>query len=196
MTLYLKIQIKNITKPPVWRKIAIPNNFSFHKLHCSIQAVFGWGDYHLYQFSPSGWGSHPIIQAPGAYSGDNYDLDATETLLSKLVTKKGQKFSYIYDFGDDWDHTIVVEKITDEKSKQVVVIDGKGTCPPEDCGGPWGYENLKQILADKNHPKYEKIANRVLVYLDDDGTWNANRFDKEEAQINVNDAILDDFEED
>lgn len=183
MTLHLKIQIKGITKPPVWRKLAVPSTISFDVLHQAIQRSFGWSGYHLYQFSPSGWGSHPVLEAPNEYSEGEYDLDATKTPLSKLLTKEGQKFSYIYDFGDDWDHSIVVEKITNEKHKQVVVIGGKGTCPPEDCGGRWGYENLKQILANKNHPEYEEMAE--WLELDDDEVWDADAFDKEEAQAYV-----------
>ena len=89
---------------------------------------------------------------------------------------EGQTFSYSYDFGDNWQHKIVVEKILDENEvdkKIPVCIDGERACPPEDCGGVWGYEELLQIRKDKNHPDYEE---RITEWLGED-------FDPEEFNV-------------
>ena len=95
--------------------------------------------------------------------------DAEALRYSDIFEKKGQTFTYIYDFGDDWIHIITLEKIdkTDTSTKPKL-IDGKGACPPEDCGGPWGYENIKVVLEDKKHPEYHDIKEWLFGYDEDD----------------------------
>jgi hypothetical protein len=185
MNLQLKIQLKHISKPPVWRKVEVPQNITFAELHLVIQASFGWGNYHLYQFSPSGWGSHPCIEEPHEESDG---LDASEILVGSYLTAIGQKFVYIYDFGGSWEHLITVEKIVEAQSEtKVTVLGGKGTCPPEDCGGLWGYENLKVVLADKKHPEHKEMKEWLGMGARD--VWDDNYFDKDYAQEMVNSII-------
>jgi hypothetical protein len=186
MALQFKIQLKNVTKPPVWRQVIVPEKFTFHDLHQLIQLVFGWEDYHLYQFSPKGYGSHPIIAFPSKEDWDQPDMNAGKTKLSKVFISAKQTFTYIYDFGDDWIHQIVLEKILNDEIKQPVCLAGKGTCPPEDCGGPWGYENLKLILADPAHEEY--LETKEWMGLEADEEWDANYFDV--AEVN---EMLKDF---
>ena len=97
------------------------------------------------------------------------------------MKKKGQTFTYIYDFGDDWIHIITLEKIdkTDPSTKPKL-IDGKGACPPEDCGGPWGYENLKLVLEDKNHEDYQDIKEWLFGYDEYDEDEDDEMFEEEE----------------
>ncbi|MCK9269425.1 MAG: plasmid pRiA4b ORF-3 family protein [Bacteroidales bacterium] len=184
-TFQFKVQLKNISKPPVWRRIAVPSYFTFGQLHSVICAVFGWSGAHLYSFSPSGYGSSPEITLSDEWdlfadmeSGDS--LDATETRLSEFFDKEGQHMIYIYDFGDDWTHVVTLEKIIPEVSRQAVCLAGKGACPPEDCGGPWAYQDLKKVLADKNHPNYQEMAE--WIGLNEDEQWDANEFDLEDVQ--------------
>lgn len=94
--------------------------------------------------------------------------------------KEKQKYTYIYDFGDDWMHKITLEKITEEVHKNADCIDGEGACPPEDCGGPWGYAELKEKLSDAKHSEYTEI--REWMGLDEDETWDATAFDLATAQ--------------
>jgi hypothetical protein len=185
MSLQFKIQLKNVTKPPVWRQVVVPEKFTFHDLHQLIQLVFGWEDFHLYQFSPKGYGSHPIIAIPSKEDWDQPDMNATKTKLNKVFISVKQTFTYIYDFGDDWIHQIVLEKILTDEIKQPVCLAGKGTCPPEDCGGPWGYENLKLILADPAHEEYLEMKEWLGL---EDEEWDANYFDV--ADVN---EMLKDF---
>lgn len=191
VTFQFKIQIKNITKPPVWRRITVPSYFCFGQLASVISIAFGWSGSHLYSFTPDGYGTSPEIT-----SSDEWDLfadtksddglEATETRLSEFFDKAGQHMIYIYDFGDDWTHVVTLEKIIPEVSRKAACLAGKGACPPEDCGGAWGYEELKEILADKKHPEHDEMAE--WLGLDDDEQWDAKEFDLEDVQ-----DVLEDY---
>lgn len=178
MAFQLKIQLKNVTKPPVWRQVIVPEQFTFDKLHRLIQLVFGWEDYHLYQFSPKGYGSHPTIAIPSPEDWEQSDMNSLKTKINKIFTDEKQSFNYIYDFGDDWVHQITVEKIMPDEIKKPVCLTGKGACPPEDCGGPWGYENLKIMLADPKHEEHQEM--KEWLGMEEDESWDANYFDLDE----------------
>lgn len=186
MTYQFKIQIKGITKPPVWRKVAVPADFTFHQLHNVIQIAFGWKDYHLYAFQDKMYQSSIRIALP---SENDWDfgvetLDASKFKLSGLFSGNIRKFLYIYDFGDDWIHEITLEAVTDEKRSDAFCISGKGACPPEDCGGCYGYENIKRIF--QTSPRGEEAAGyRQWLGLDKGKTWDANAFDLEEVNENL-----------
>ena len=195
LTFQFKIQIKNISKPPVWRRVTVPSYFTFEQLHYIIRVVFGWSGAHLYSFSPRGYGSSPEITSRNdwdVFSDTKSDgsLDAAETQLSAFFDKEGQKMVYIYDFGDDWTHVVTLEKIIPEITLVATCLAGKGACPPEDYGGAWGYEELKGILADKNHSEYAEMAE--WLGLNDSEQWDANDFDLEETQDFLS-SILPDY---
>jgi len=173
--LQFKIQIKDIKKPPVWRRVVVPETFTFHRFHEVIQAAFGWENYHLYQFSSQGWGSEERITLP---SDDDWEpvIDSTKEKLKDILKKEGQTYTYIYDFGDSWMHKITLEKITDEKSLKASCIAGKGACPPEDCGGIWGYEGIKELF--ETEPESDETNEfREWLGLEDDENWDPNLFD-------------------
>jgi len=158
MAFLFKIQIQGITKPPVWRKVLVPENFTFHKFHKVIQRAFGWTDAHPYEFSPSGWGSSPTIGSQyEKYFGDGAELDSSEVKLSTIFKNKNQKFVYIYDFGDEWIHKITLEDITREKPEKASCVDGKGICPPEDCGGVMDYPDFLKIVCDPGHSRHKDM---------------------------------------
>ena len=178
MALQFKIQIKNIIEPPVWRKLVVPEQFTFLRMHKVIQAAFGWDDYHLFQFSPKGYASHPLIGIPDSeFAADT--LEAKKIKLSEIFRMPKQKFTYIYDFGDDWVHQITLEKITDEKLLRAKCLAGKGACPPEDCGGPWGYAELKITLADPKHPEHAET--KEWLGLTKKQKWDAEAFDPDKT---------------
>lgn len=187
MAYQFKIQLKNVTKPPVWRRVVVSEKITFHDLHVVIQIVFGWNNYHLYQFCPSGYGSYPIIRIPSEEDWEEPDMNAAKTKLSKIFNHEKQTFTYIYDFGDDWIHRIVLEKIQAEPIKKPVCLTGKGACPPEDCGGVWGYEDMKAILADPKHEEYEEMKEWLGIEKDEE--WDPEEFDIEEIN-----EVLQDFE--
>jgi hypothetical protein len=190
-TFQFKIQIQGITKPPVWRRLTVPSNYSFYDFHFIIQAVFGWTNSHLFEFSERGFGSEVVITEihDDPDSGDNEQIEAREVKLSEVFKEENQKFVYIYDFGDSWEHTIILEKILPEMIISPILITGKGKCPPEDCGGIWGYEEFKAIMADRKHPGHDEYAE--WIGLEEGEEWNPKEFDPEEAQYSLNQLFLD-----
>lgn len=177
MALQFRIQLKNVQKPPVWRQVIVPESFTFEQLHLVIQEAFGWANYHLYQFSPLGYGSNPIIAILSDEDWDKPDKDASKTKLSSIFKTEKMKYTYIYDFGDDWTHSILLEKKLPEKVIKVTCLAGKGACPPEDCGGPWGYEQMKEIVKDPKHQEYNEM--REWLGLEEEDDFNATEFDLE-----------------
>jgi hypothetical protein len=137
--LQLKITLKGISKPPVWRRVQVRADTTFATLHQIIQAAFGWTDTHLHSFEYDG----EQIGVPDP-EFDNDCADEAETTLDKVLLGPKDRVRYTYDFGDNWEHDIVLEKVTEpDKDGRPVLLTGKGACPPEDCGGPWGYAELK-----------------------------------------------------
>lgn len=182
MTIQFKIQIRDIKKPPVWRRIVIPGNFTFHDLHNTIQSAFGWWDEHLYQFQrypfDGGWCLKDIDE-----DDDNWGErpeDARETDVATFIQHMGlEKFVYVYDFGDSWVHDITVEQIDhDADLDHPVCLAGKGACPPEDCGGPWGYEELKEEMNKDEINEFDlEEVNEELESITAGSGWSGNTID-------------------
>jgi hypothetical protein len=197
VTFQFKVQLNNIKNPPVWRGIKVPAGFTFYDLHETIQLTFGWTNSHLFQFSPLGVGSSLVITDTQYHDDDDDDddeqgrrLDADSVLLSEIFKTEKQHFSYIYDFGDSWEHKITLEKIIEEPSYFPECTAGKGKCPPENCGGIWGFENFKKIMADKKHPEYKETAKWLGLKRNE--TWNPDEFDL----VEINRIISEEFGED
>jgi hypothetical protein len=187
MTFQFKIQIKNITRPPVWRRILIADSVTFEHFHQVIQTAFGWEDYHLFEFSAKGFGSSEVIGTIDEEFDDLFEgttkLDASQTKLSEIFESAGQKYTYIYDFGDDWAHQIMLEDILSDTLLRPELLAGKGACPPEDCGGVWGYAELKEILSDRKHPEYKEMKQWLGLKPKQD--WDPNYFDLKLHQMAV-----------
>ncbi len=180
MQFHLRIQIKDIKSPPVWRELLVPATFSFDKLHTVIQAAFGWQDYHLYLFSKEGFVSSPWIKIPDEGDGDD-DVrvyNARRTKIKDYVLM-WQKFYYIYDFGDSWKHEIKLINLKDGSPKHASLLAGKGACPPEDCGGAYGYEELKKAI--KNPASEEAQELMAWAGWDEENPFDATEFDFEAA---------------
>lgn len=181
MEYQFKIQIRGISKPPVWRKIIVPANFTFLRFHNVIQTVFGWEDYHLFEFEDKEYQSSIRIAIP---SEDDFDFgvktqDASKVKLSKIFSGNIRKLLYVYDFGDLWVHEITLKAVSDDKRKEAFCLSGKGSCPPEDCGGVYGYENIKNIF--RTMPDSEEADEyRDWLGLDKGETRNTDSFDIDE----------------
>lgn len=184
MAFHFKIQLKGIANPSVWRKITAPETLSMLKFHEVIQAAFGWRNCHLFEFLPAG----PNARSIGIPDEADPDVrNASRVLLKSIFNEEGQKCTYVYDFGDRWAHSIVLEHITPEKIKKADCLAGKGACPPEDCGGVSGYKNLKKILASPKNPEYQEM--REWMGLDAGDIWNADVFDLEETSKTLQDVL-------
>ena len=148
----LKITLDDV-KPQVLRRIEVPMTIRLDRLHLVLQAAIGWTDTHLYELRARevGWG----VPDPGWGGGP---LDARKARLIDVLEDLGTKtLRYLYDFGDGWEHTIKIERsdVAMPGTLYPRLLDGTGRCPPEDVGGPWGYE---EFLAAHTDPKHERHA--------------------------------------
>ncbi|BBM82661.1 plasmid pRiA4b ORF-3 family protein [Candidatus Uabimicrobium amorphum] len=145
---YLKISLKK-SKPLIWRRICVPGNVSLAALHNIIQIVMGWENNHEHCFTID-----EVVY--GDMNSDYHMKDEHQHTLNQLIQENKKSFFYEYDFQDSWEHKIVVEKIVTHKDKEVKIkcLAGKNACPPENCGGIYGYEEMLQILKDSSDPEY------------------------------------------
>ncbi len=168
----LKITLKDI-KPPIWRRFVVESSIKLPDLHKVIQTVMGWTNSHLHQFVING----NMYPEPDEDSfGDT--IDYNKIILNQVVSKEGQTFEY--DFGDGWEHTIVLEKILDDFPQNYpVCLDGKRSCPLEDCGGPYRYQDLLKALSDPDNEEYKEIIE-----------WAGTDFDPEYFDIDLINDLL------
>lgn len=168
----LKITLKGI-RPPIWRRFRVRSDISLGRLHVVLQTVMGWTDSHLHQFRAGGrvYG----VPDPGGSGFGPKVLDERRARLSALLPEEKDRFTYDYDFGDGWEHTVVVEKILppDREVPAPWCVRGRRACPPEDCGGPWGYEEMLEAVADPGHPRRDEIVEWL------GGEWDPEEFDPE-----------------
>lgn len=150
----LKISLRGVSKPPVWRRVAVPADITLDLLHEVILGAMGWHGGHLHVFS-TGWEEYGT---PDPDLGLGHADEAAVRLLD-LLSAPGDKLRYTYDFGDGWEHDLQLEEILPETpgSTYPSCVAGKGACPPEDCGGTWGYAELKDILADPGHEQHQDM---------------------------------------
>lgn len=169
-TLTLKVQMRDVKKPPMWREIKVPANFTFLQLHQAIQAVTGFMDYHLWQFQRQPY--NPDLQI-GIPQNDNdmgleeWTDDASETGLTAYLAKKGDKLVYIYDFGDDWIFDVSVVEIGRRDGDTAEMTRWKGDLQPvEDSGGVWSYLQLRDGLSQSGSlkPKQKSELARDLGF--------------------------------
>lgn len=160
-----KIALKFI-KPKIWRQIQVPANYTFEDLHVAIQNAIGWENYHLHQFEMVTQRHYGMVIG----TNDCDQLDHKATIEQYFLSPK-DKALYLYDFGDSWEHEIILEKILPrvKNAKYPQCIKGKRACPPEDCGGVWGYGYLLEIIQNPNHEEY---AERI--------EWLGEKYDPEE----------------
>lgn len=146
VTYQFKIKLRGITKPPVWRRVQVPSQFTFRAFHNVIQEAFGWWDEHLWQFNDTPYNNEFCIAVPHPDDWDKPTHNARKLTLGEFFQdgKVNTKLTYTYDFGDDWIHEIVLEEVMPEERAKAVCVAGKGACPEEDCGGPYGYTALKE----------------------------------------------------
>ncbi len=157
-----KVTLKNIN-PPVWRRIQVPENYSFWDLHVAIQDSMGWADTHLHEFTTI-VKNHAQIKRIGLPDFEMMESDVLfgweENISDYFSLGKNKAMNYTYDFGDNWDHRVELEKIIQKEYKinYPICVKGKRACPPEDCGGIWGYEDKLKIIKNPKHPEYDEIA--------------------------------------
>jgi hypothetical protein len=165
----LKITLDDV-KPAVLRRVEVPLSIRLDRLHLTIQAAMGWTNSHLYEIlagdAGSGWG----IPDP---DGGNEPRDARKARLVDAL-EDTKKLRYLYDFGDGWEHTIMVERLIDPEPGVLYprLIDATGRCPPEDIGGPWGYAEFIEAINDPKHKRHAELKE-----------WFADDFDPNAVDV-------------
>lgn len=152
-SLRLKVQMKDVNKPPMWREIVIPADFNFSQLHHAIQAVTGLENSHLWAFQHKAYNPDLQIGVPmdnrTGFGIDEWTHDADLTPVTGFLGKKGDKLEYLYDFGDDWIFTVTVLEVMDREGEVAVCTKWKCDFQPiEDCGGIWSYLQLRDAFTD------------------------------------------------
>jgi len=142
------------TRPPVWRRILVPRDITLRNLHRTLQTVMGWTDSHLHQFVFQ----RQSLSDPRSRVGRKV-ADENRTKLGELIGTAGAKLLYEYDFGDGWQHELLLEEVLlGDESFQQICVAGKRCCPPEDCGGPQGFAELLKALQNANDPSHEEVC--------------------------------------
>ncbi|MFY9529170.1 MAG: plasmid pRiA4b ORF-3 family protein [Candidatus Acidiferrales bacterium] len=150
------------TKPAIWRRVLVPAGFTLAQLHGVVQAATNWEDCHLHQFYV-GNRRFGIPDPNEVLMGGPPTINEKKTRLANVLNKIGSKATYIYDFGDSWQHALTVEKILDAEPGVAYPLctDGKLAGPPEDCGGIPGFYHMLEALADPSHEDHEDMQDWI-----------------------------------
>ncbi|MCU7938009.1 MAG: plasmid pRiA4b ORF-3 family protein [gamma proteobacterium symbiont of Bathyaustriella thionipta] len=178
----IKIVLNNI-KPPIWRRLVVDSRMTMDALHDAIQICMGWDGSHLHQFIDRD-GLIYNLQDDVDYMMDfaANTVDESLVLINEVLKKEKDWISYEYDFGDDWEHKIILEKILPHKKGQfpVVCVKGKRACPPEDCGGPRRYQHmLEQLAIPDDQEEYDELLE-----------WVGDGFDAEHFSVKDVNLVL------
>jgi hypothetical protein len=181
-------------KPPIWRRLDLGSDLMLDDLHVAIQAAFGWTDSHLHRFGvgPSFWDhSTEWYLCPfDVEEGEDHGVPEHEVRLDEVLVEAGDTLLYVYDYGDDWEHRVRLEEVSDraEGAPLAVCVDGRRAGPPEDCGGIPGYE---QMLAEASDPTAEMHAEAVehLGFFVEEGDFDPSRFDRDDVNAALEGAL-------
>lgn len=171
----IKVTLNGI-RPPIWRRLLIPSSFSLKDLHDVLQVAIGWTDSHLHQFVARG----TLYGHPDPELGIGRH-DERRVRLDEVLRTGKDAMTYEYDFGDGWEHKIILEKLLANAADDVApsCIAGARACPPEDCGGVWGYANVLKIISDSSHPEHGETLE-----------WLGDRFEPERFDIAEINGVL------
>ncbi len=165
----LKIHLLGI-QPAIWRRFVVPAGITLDRLHDVIQIVMGWSDSHLHEFiiGKKRYTENPESKVDG--------LECGKYRLGDLIKQKGRTFRYLYDFGDSWEHELVLEEsryFNPKMRVELVCLEGERACPPDDVGGVFGYFEFCNALKDPTHEEHES-------YMEwSDGDYDIEQFDSE-----------------
>jgi len=164
----LNVTLLDVT-PPVWRRLRVPSVIPLSVLHHVLQVAFGWEDRHLHE-----WQVGDRTYAPTDEDSWGEELHDESTAILAEVAPADSVLRYEYDLGDGWEHLVEVVSIQPYTGREppVALLDGARAAPPEDCGGPAGYEHLLDALADADDPEHDEVV-----------AWLGDRFDPEALDV-------------
>jgi hypothetical protein len=167
----LKLEMLEV-EPSIWRRLLVPGSITLAQLHEVIQTAMGWTNSHLHEF----------IVGEHIYSDPEFEIDEARSeyryRLARLAPRVRNTITYLYDFGDGWEHQIRVEAIIENDTRypgKPVCLAGARNCPPEDCGGPWGYQNFMKAIGNKKHKEHKELIEWV------GGSFDPEHFDLDEV---------------
>ena len=173
MAIYQLKIILNNSNPPIWRQFLVKSNILLPDLHKIIQTVMGWNNSHLHEFDINGK-IYGLPENDDEFEDENRITDYSSIKLDSVISKENEQFIYEYDFGDYWQHTIQLEKIlpVEKKVYYPKCIGGERHCPPDDCGGIHGYEELLTIIKNPGNEEYEGMME-----------WLGGEYDPEDFKL-------------
>jgi len=178
----IKVTLK-VAGPSIWRRIQVRSDATLGELHAVIQMAMGWNNSHQHHFIVGKPPNLRFIGAPIPYEGDDLPDEKNEgqILISQVLSATKPKIVYEYDFGDSWEHEVVLEKILDAgaRANYPRCIAGENACPPEDVGGVWGYVNFLQAINNPEHNQREEFLE-----------WVGGAFDPEEFDLDAVNKLL------
>ena len=167
----LKLEMLEV-EPLIWRRLLVPGSITLAQLHEVIQTAMGWTNSHLHEF----------VVGEHSYSDPEFEIDEAKSeyryRLARLAPRVRNTIAYLYDFGDGWEHQIRVERIIEDDKRypgRPFCLGGARNCPPEDCGGPWGYQSFLKAIGDKKHKDHKELLEWV------GGSFDPEHFDLEEV---------------
>ena len=183
--LQIRIELQEI-EPLIWRRLQVPDDYTFWDLHVAIQSAFAWTDTHLHEFRP--WGQrdgYPRFGMPLEELDDHPPLPGWEHRVADVLTRANPRLEYEYDFGDGWEHTVVLEEILEAApgKKYPRCTAGERSAPPDDCGGPGGYENLLETLADPEDPDHKSSHVWASSQKGKRGKFDPEAFDEQQVKF-------------
>jgi hypothetical protein len=166
----LRVELKHV-KPHVWRRVIVPETVTLAKLHTILQAAMGWSDSHLHEYEIAGVSDEPI-------------QSDRRPKLKAIVESRVRRFIYLYDFGDGWEHEIVLEDVIAPKTggPHVRCTAGENACPPEDVGGEPGYESFLDAIRDPSHEEHQQMI-EWIGYPFDPTAFDINAVNQRLARI-------------
>lgn len=199
----------NDSTPRIWRRIEVPATYTFFDLHCAIQDTMGWTDSHLHAFRldtrsqskskrESKRGTIITIEFPNPEGHDEYSDECYDERKEHVADWFGKRMTqcvYDYDFGDSWAHTVLFEKETNCESGVGYprCTAGKNACPPEDCGGVWGYEDLQKIIKNPSHEEHADMLDWLCIESAEE--FDPKYFDTAEIEFQDTKERLKEYEQ-
>lgn len=182
MFFQFKIQLKHAIAPPVWRKLMLQKNITFEEFHQIIQLVMGWENRHEYRFLVRDQNLLSKIGQVEKIKNQNLSvLNKAQLCLSDYFSDQQKSLVYVYDLENEWVHTVHLENTIENHDCPLEILGGQGACPPENSGGIWAYQRVKEFVKNPEKPEWHEVMWEMFGHLLEED-FDPNDFDLELVQ--------------